>query len=318
MVQSRLRWVRRMVAGVAMAAMAAASPASAQRFHPIAHDQQQDQVARPHIDVVFVLDATGSMGDEIEPVKQHIWNIANQIASGNPRPELRVGLVIYRDRGDAEPTRMVPLTGDLDRMHTALMGVTAQGGGDYPEDVDAGLALALHEMNWGERSARMVFLVGDAPAQRYAEHDHNGLVRYAADHQIEVSTIECSGLDARGRSEFAAIAQRTHGMMTALTYAQDQQMADGRTQTILRQGGQVFISDRRLTDEERSEGADVLSRRGVARPARPAEVAMAESGGAARPGRGRSAAPMAAPTNNIAGVITRRVQARASSMGVAY
>ncbi len=312
MAQSRLRWVRRLVAGVALAAMAASAPASAQRFRPMIQDQQ---VARPHIDVVFVLDATGSMGDEIEPVKQHIWNIANQIASGSPRPELRVGLVIYRDRGDAEPTRMVPLTGDLDRMHTALMGVTAQGGGDYPEDVDAGLALALHEMNWGERSARMVFLVGDAPAQRYPEHDHNGLVRYAADHQIEVSTIECSGLDARGRSEFAAIAQRTHGMMTALTYAQDQQLADGRTQTILRQGGQVYISDRRLTDEERSEGADVLSRRGLARPARAAEVASAERG---EGGRGAAAAPMAAPTNNIAGVITRRVQARASSMGVAY
>ena len=313
MVQSRLRWVRRLMVGVAMAAMAASAPASAQRYNPVI--RHPAQVARPHIDVVFVLDATGSMGDEIEPVKQHIWNIANQIASGNPRPELRVGLVIYRDRGDAEPTRMVPLTGDLDQMHTALMGVTAQGGGDYPEDVDAGLALALHEMNWGERSARMVFLVGDAPAQRYPEHDHNGLVRYAADHQIEVSTIECSGLDARGRSEFAAIAQRTHGMMTALTYAQDQQLADGRTQTILRQGGRVYVSDRRLTDEERSEGADVLSRRGLARPARAAEVASAESAGA---GRGRGAAPMAAPTNNIAGVITRRVQARASSMGVAY
>ncbi|MBK8693734.1 MAG: hypothetical protein IPN17_15930, partial [Deltaproteobacteria bacterium] len=107
----------------------------------------------------------------------------------------------------------------------------------------------------------------------------------------------------------------THGMMTALTYAQDQQLADGRTQTILRQGGRVYVSDRRLTDEERSEGADVLSRRGLARPARAAEVASAESDGA---GRGRGAAPMAAPTNNIAGVITRRVQARASSMGVAY
>jgi Mg-chelatase subunit ChlD len=313
MMQSRLRWVRRVVAGVALAAMAAASPASAQRFVGLPHQQQQDRAAAPHIDVVFVLDATGSMGDEIEPVKQHIWNIANQIASGNPRPELRVGLVIYRDRSDAEPTRMVPLTGDLDRMHDALMGVTAQGGGDYPEDVDAGLALALHEMNWGERSARMVFLVGDAPAQRYPEHDHNGLVRYAADHQIEVSTIECSGLDARGRSEFAAIAQRTHGMMTALTYAQDQQLADGRTQTILRQSGQVFVAERPLTDEERSAGADVLIRRGVARPARAAEVAAAESGAGGRPG-----APSPAATNNITGVITRRVQSRAASMGVAY
>ena len=82
MVQSRLRWVRRLMVGVAMAAMAASAPASAQRYNPVF--RQPVQVARPHIDVVFVLDATGSMGDEIEPVKQHIWNIANQIAPGNP------------------------------------------------------------------------------------------------------------------------------------------------------------------------------------------------------------------------------------------
>lgn len=309
------------MAGVALAALAASAPASAQRMTPpMVH---ADRVAaRPNIDVVFVLDATGSMGDEIEPVKQHIWSIANQIASGNPRPNLRVGLVIYRDRSDSEHTAMTPLTSDLDAMHSALMRVSATGGGDYPEDVDAGLALALHEMNWNQQAARMVFLVGDAPAQRYADRSHERLVSYAADHQIEISTIECSGLDARGRAEFAALSHRTHGMMTALTYAQDQQLADGRTQTILRQGGQVFISDRRLTDEERSEGADVLARRGVARAARPAEVAALSGGAVGRPGRGdgeaAAAAPMAAPTNNIAGVITRRVQARATSMGVAY
>ena len=80
---------------------------------------QASVVQRPRLDLVFLIDATGSMGDEIEPVKQHIWNIANQIASGSPRPELRVGLVIYRDRSDAEPTRMVPLTGDLDRIGLA-------------------------------------------------------------------------------------------------------------------------------------------------------------------------------------------------------
>ena len=128
-----------------------------------------------------------------------------------------------------------------------------------------------------------------------------------------MSTIECSGLDSRGRSDFAAIAQRTHGMMTALTYAQGQQMADGPTQTILRQGGQVFISDRRLSDEERSEGPDVL--------ARPRAAGTRRGGGEGAEGgsgRGYGAAPMPAPTNNIAGVITRRVQARASSMGVAY
>ncbi len=320
MIRSRSTWIRRFVLGLALAAGAAARPA-------IAQDVARPTVpARPRIDLVFVLDATGSMGDEIEPVKNHIWSIANRVASGNPRPDVRVGLVIYRDRSDAEHTRMWPLTRDLDAMHTALMGVTAQGGGDDPEDVDAGLALAVHEMNWDRGAARMVFLVGDAPAQRYPEHDHDGLLRDAVRQGIEISTVECSGLDPRGHAEFASIAERTHGMLTALTYAQDQQMADGRTQTVLRQGSQVFVAARRLSDDERGEDADVLARRGLVHVASARELASvggAPGGAADGAARGRTgamapAAATAPMTNNIASVITRRVQARASAMGVAY
>ncbi|MEN8183036.1 MAG: hypothetical protein ABFS46_10935, partial [Myxococcota bacterium] len=71
------------------------------------------------IEVVFVLDTTGSMSGLIEGAKQKIWSIANQLASGQPRPEIRVGLVAYRDRGDAFVTRRVDLTGDIDAINNA-------------------------------------------------------------------------------------------------------------------------------------------------------------------------------------------------------
>ena len=56
--------------------------------------------ARPQIEVTFVLDTTGSMSNLIEGAKRKIWSIANQMASGQPTPEIRMGLVAYRDRGD--------------------------------------------------------------------------------------------------------------------------------------------------------------------------------------------------------------------------
>ena len=61
---------------------------------------------KPKIEVVFCLDTTGSMGGLIEGAKQKIWAISNQIAGGKPTPELKVGLVAYRDRGDAYITKV--------------------------------------------------------------------------------------------------------------------------------------------------------------------------------------------------------------------
>ena len=53
----------------------------------------------PKIDVVFVLDTTGSMGGLIQTAKEKIWSIATTMASAQPAPEIRIGLVAYRDRG---------------------------------------------------------------------------------------------------------------------------------------------------------------------------------------------------------------------------
>src|ERR1700683_2436184 len=53
---------------------------------------------QPEVEVVFVLDTTGSMGGLIDAAKQKIWSISNQIASGTPTPQLKIGLVAFRDR----------------------------------------------------------------------------------------------------------------------------------------------------------------------------------------------------------------------------
>ena len=103
---------------------------------------------RPRIEVAFVLDTTGSMSGLIEGAKQKIWSIANQMASGQPAPEIRIGLIGYRDRGDAYVTRVFELTDDLDEIYGQLQQFRAEGGGDTPESVNQALHEAVSDLSW--------------------------------------------------------------------------------------------------------------------------------------------------------------------------
>ena len=80
---------------------------------PDVEASRQQQQARPRIDVVFVLDMTGSMSGLLEGAKQKIFSIASRISQGRPTPQLRVGLVAYRDVGDEYVTKRFELTEEL-------------------------------------------------------------------------------------------------------------------------------------------------------------------------------------------------------------
>jgi Mg-chelatase subunit ChlD len=99
---------------------------------------------KPQVDVVFVLDTTGSMSGLIQTAKDKIWSIASTMASAQPTPEIRVGLVAFRDRGDQYVTRVVDLSSDLDSVYATLMEFQADGGGDTPESVNRALYDAPH------------------------------------------------------------------------------------------------------------------------------------------------------------------------------
>jgi hypothetical protein len=118
----------------------------------------------PRVEVTFVLDTTGSMGGLIEGAKRRIWSIARRIGEGRPRPDLRIALVGYRDKGDEYVTRVHDLSGDMDEVYARLSAFRAEGGGDFPEHVSAALSDAVHRVSWSQDSAlRLIFLVGDAP-----------------------------------------------------------------------------------------------------------------------------------------------------------
>jgi Mg-chelatase subunit ChlD len=123
------------------------------------------QKARPRVDLVFALDTTGSMGGLIDGAKRKIWSLASFVAQGQPTPDLRVGLVAYRDVGDAYVTRVYDLDADLDRVYKRLHALRAEGGGDTPEHVARALDEAVHKMSWSANAeaVKVIYLVGDAP-----------------------------------------------------------------------------------------------------------------------------------------------------------
>ena len=154
----------------------------------------------PKVEVVFVLDTTGSMSGLIQAAKEKIWSIATTMASAQPAPEIRMGLVAYRDRGDAYVTRVVDLSSDLDSMYATLMDFQADGGGDTPESVNQVLHDAVHSMSWcgNDDSYKVVFLVGDAPPHMDYQDDVKYMQTLAAaeDRGIVVNTVQCGEIGA--------------------------------------------------------------------------------------------------------------------------
>src|SRR4051794_28412760 len=152
-------------------------------------------VCAKRIEVVFVLDTTGSMGGLIAAAKEKIWSIASTLAQAKQAPEISMGLVAYRDRGDAYVTQVVDLDKDLDSMYAKLMQFRADGGGDSPESVNQALDEAINKISWSQDSStyRVVFLVGDAPPHMDYQDDvkYTTSVAAAAAKGIVVNTIQC-------------------------------------------------------------------------------------------------------------------------------
>jgi Mg-chelatase subunit ChlD len=168
----------------------------------------------PQIEVVFVLDTTGSMGGMITAAKEKIWSIASTMASAQTAPEIKIGLIAYRDRGDAYVTQTITLSSDLDSMYAKLMDFQADGGGDGPESVNKALHDAVHNMNWSQNpnTYKAIFLVGDAPPHMDYQDDVKYPVTLALAKQkgIIVNAIQC-GQDSSATPDWHQIASLGQG-----------------------------------------------------------------------------------------------------------
>jgi len=176
--------------------------------------------SKPRIEVCFVLDTTGSMGGLIEGAKQKIWSIANEMISAQPMPELKLGLIGYRDRGDEYVVKSFSLTDDIDAIYGHLRDFQAAGGGDTPESVNEALAEAIHKMPWSSdnKVLKIIFLVGDAPPHMDYPNSpkYPDLCREAAKKDLIINTIQCGEM-AETKPIWQEIAKLSEGSYVGIS-----------------------------------------------------------------------------------------------------
>jgi hypothetical protein len=174
-----------------------------------------------NLDILFLIDATGSMSDEINQLKENIRAISAQIDALPSQPDVRFGMVTYRDRGDAYLTNVTDFTPNVDEFAADLAQVYADGGGDYPEDLNQALSDAVHQPEWRVNdTVSLIFLVADAPPHLdYGQQNHYAVeIFQAAQRGIKIYPIASSGLDSQGEYIFRQLAQVTGGRFIFLTY----------------------------------------------------------------------------------------------------
>ena len=172
------------------------------------------------LDVVFLIDSTGSMADEIYRIKATLESIAKQVSNLPANPSLRFGMVSYRDRGDEYVTRLYPFDGNVRRFSKAIQNVEASGGDDYPESLNQALHEAVNDMDWRDDAIRLIFLIADAPPHLDypQDNDYATEMMRAQEKGIKVFSVASSGLDKQGEYIFRQIAQQTMGKFLFILY----------------------------------------------------------------------------------------------------
>jgi hypothetical protein len=202
--------------------------------------------ATPRLDILFLLDATGSMGDEIGQIQNTLASIAERIDRIAPRPELRFGLVAYRDRGDDYVTRVYDFTPDVAQFQQLLSSVRADGGGDTPEALNEGLHQAIQGVNWSDDAVRLAFLVADAPPHLDYQQDFDYVqeARQAVARGVKIYTIAASNSDDQAEYVLRQLAQQTLAHFIFLTYQPGQNAGTPGDTTVHNVDPEAFTVER--------------------------------------------------------------------------
>jgi hypothetical protein len=171
-------------------------------------------------DILFVVDATGSMGDEIEYLKSELLDVLGRAREGNSAIDLRAGAVFYRDEGDDFVTKVSAFSSSLFETVQFIGAQHADGGGDYEEAVHTALNTAVTQLSWSEHArARLLFLVLDAPAHHTEAivKDLNDIIKQAAEKGIKIIPVSASGVNKDTEFLFRFFAVGTNGTYVFIT-----------------------------------------------------------------------------------------------------
>lgn len=172
------------------------------------------------VDVFFVFDATGSMGDELRYLQAEMKDVISRAKEATNGLNIRTGAVVYRDHGDEYITRLSRLTEDVETTKSFIDQQSAGGGGDYPEAVPEALMAAINSGGWDSNArARIAFLILDAPCHQDSAtvallHEQ---VLNAAAQGIRIVPVVCSGIEESAELLMRCIALVTNGTSFFLT-----------------------------------------------------------------------------------------------------
>ena len=176
--------------------------------------------AEEDVDVFFIFDATGSMGDELRYLQAEMKDVIARAKEATGGLQIRTGAVVYRDHQDDYLTRISRLTDDIKATQAFIDKQQASGGGDYPEAVPEALMAALNSAGWdSDARARIAFLILDAPCHQDSAtvallHEQ---VLNAAALGVRIVPVVCSGIGESGELLVRSIALATNGTSFFLT-----------------------------------------------------------------------------------------------------
>jgi hypothetical protein len=173
-----------------------------------------------NVDVAFVVDATGSMGDEINFLQAEMSDVIFQSKQISNKLNFRFANVYYRDAGDSYVTKNMNFNRILSESDAFINEQSAGGGGDFPEAMDIGLDSAINNLSWSESArARILFLILDAPPHQGSQINERlqRLMLQAAEKGIRIVPVGASGIDKSTEYLMRALALGTNGTYTFLT-----------------------------------------------------------------------------------------------------
>lgn len=172
------------------------------------------------IDIAFMVDATGSMGDELEYLKEELTDVISKVKRKNENTTVNMGAVFYRDKGEDYVTKKSDFSTNIDNTINFIKEQSADAGGDFPEAVETALAESINNLEWSEdATSRILFLVLDAPPHyddQIISEIHN-LIAIASKKGIKIIPITASGIDKETEFLMRYMAIATNGTYVFIT-----------------------------------------------------------------------------------------------------
>jgi len=172
------------------------------------------------IDIAFVVDATGSMGDELDYLKTELLDIITTVKGQNPTAVINLGSVFYRDEGDDYVTVKSDFSQNITQTTNFIKQQSAGGGGDFPEAVHTALDVAVNSMQWSATAtSRVIFLVLDAPPHNDAQIIDNlhTIINSASKKGIKIVPVTAGGIDKETEFLMRYISIVTNGTYVFIT-----------------------------------------------------------------------------------------------------